>query len=107
VHGSPVEKPAYIVLVGYGALVAGAQWIPGLCTWTSRTDVSYGLYIYAWPVQLMLLHRWPLMSLSTLIFLSLAGALALAAMSWRYVEKPALSLKRRTDRSRPIAARVA
>ncbi|BBY22614.1 acyltransferase family protein [Mycobacterium stomatepiae] len=64
-----------------------------------RTDVSYGMYIYAYPTQqLLLVVGWE--SLPPLVF-SLAVAVAtlpLAAASWFLVEKPAKSLKARLNR---------
>ncbi len=62
--------------------------------WTPSWDLSYGLYVYHWPVQLLLL----LSGAATLgsvpfVLISLALALALAALSWVTVEGPALRLK--------------
>ncbi|MEX5719302.1 acyltransferase family protein [Geodermatophilus maliterrae] len=62
--------------------------------WTPSWDLSYGLYVYHWPVQLLLL----LSGAGTLgpvpfVLISLALALALAALSWVTVEGPALRLK--------------
>ncbi len=58
-------------------------------------DFSYGLYIYAFPVQQMAslnhLNRWGFVPY---VLVSLAGSLALAIASWHFVEKPAMSLKR-------------
>ncbi|PIB95801.1 acyltransferase [Caulobacter sp. X] len=53
-------------------------------------DLSYGLYIYSFPLQQMLAERGALNLLS-----SLALALPCAALSWLLVEKPALRLKTR------------
>lgn len=65
--------------------------------WARFGDFSYGIYLYAWPVQQMLLlyfepsmNVWNLFSLATLI------SVFLAALSWNLVEKPALSLKTRS-----------
>lgn len=53
-------------------------------------DLSYGLYIYSFPLQQWLATQHQL-SLAT----SLAATLPLAALSWFLVEKPALRLKAR------------
>ncbi|MGD1171708.1 acyltransferase family protein [Mycobacterium seoulense] len=67
-----------------------------------RTDLSYGLYIYAFPVQQLLVIgglRW----LHPIAFFVVAtvATLPLAAASWFLVEKPARALKRRLKRKAP------
>jgi peptidoglycan/LPS O-acetylase OafA/YrhL len=58
-------------------------------------DLSYGLYIYGWPVQQVVVRAlggaapwWQVLALA------LPVVLVLAALSWRLVEAPALTLKR-------------
>jgi peptidoglycan/LPS O-acetylase OafA/YrhL len=86
---------AYALIVS-GALVRNKRF-------RLRTDLSYGLYIYAFPIQQLLV-------ISGLVFLnppvfaviSTAATLPLAALSWFLVEKRALALKRRfRSRSTP------
>jgi peptidoglycan/LPS O-acetylase OafA/YrhL len=64
-----------------------------------RTDLSYGVYIYAFPIQ-QLLVICGLLTLSPFVFtiISAIATLPLAALSWFLVEKPALSLKSRLKR---------
>jgi peptidoglycan/LPS O-acetylase OafA/YrhL len=64
-----------------------------------RTDLSYGVYIYAFPVQ-QLLVICGLASMNPIVFAIVAAiaTLPLAAMSWFLVEKPAMSLKFRLKR---------
>ena len=61
-----------------------------------RTDLSYGVYIYAFPTQQLLVIAG-LVSLTPIVFAIVAAiaTLPLAALSWFLVEKPALSRKAR------------
>lgn len=83
---------AYVVIVS-GALVHNPRL-------RLRTDLSYGVYIYAFPVQ-QLLIICGLGNLDPIVFAIIASmaTLPLAALSWFVVEKPALSLKARLRRN--------
>ena len=63
---------------------------------TNKTDLSYGIYLYAWPIQSTIafftdrsINPWAL----SLITLALAAAAA--SVSWTFIEKPALALAHR------------
>ena len=62
-----------------------------------RVDVSYGLYIYAFPVQqLLVMYGVTKYGFTAYFVCALAITLALAAASWFTIEKPSLSLKHLT-----------
>jgi peptidoglycan/LPS O-acetylase OafA/YrhL len=64
-----------------------------------RTDLSYGVYIYAWPVQqFVVICGLGILNPFVFALVSAAGTLPLAALSWFLVEKPAISLKSRLMR---------
>lgn len=89
-----------VSILGFAALVLslGDLRVPGLTAVTSRTDISFGIYLYAWPLQQTLL-LWRVTHEAWGLFLvPLAGAVVLALLSWHLVEKPALSLKHRLPR---------
>lgn len=56
----------------------------------NRADISYGLYLYAWPLQNSII--WSNQSLNpwSLCCLTLIGAGVLAYASWMLIEKPSL-----------------
>ena len=58
-------------------------------------DYSYGLYVYAFPIQQTLVERVPGLDPLLLFALSMALTLGLAAVSWHGLEQPALRLKSR------------
>lgn len=59
-----------------------------------RTDLSYGTYIYAWPVQqLLVICGLGFMTPIVFAIVAAVATLPLAALSWFLVEKRALSLK--------------
>ncbi|MGH3643104.1 MAG: acyltransferase family protein, partial [Mycobacterium sp.] len=82
---------AYAVVVS-GALIKNKRL-------TLRTDLSYGMYIYASPTQ-QLLAVAGLYSLNPFVFFGLSTAVIVlpAALSWFLVEKRALALKARFKR---------
>ena len=79
---------AYAVIVS-GSLIKNKRLV-------LRTDLSYGTYIYASPIQ-QLLAVCGLSGLNPLLFfaISTTATLPLAALSWFLVEKPSQSLKSR------------
>ena len=58
-------------------------------------DFSYGVYIYAFPVQQTIVHLYPNIDQPTFLVASFAAAYLCAALSWNLIEKPALRLKPR------------
>ena len=61
--------------------------------WVQHNDVSYGIYIYAFPVQVMLEWFIPELPFLAHLVLSLTITTALAWASWLLVERPMLRLK--------------
>lgn len=58
-------------------------------------DLSYGIYLYAYLIQQVVVRAWPTQSyLPTLLIAMLVSAF-LAWLSWHVVEKPSLALKSR------------
>lgn len=91
---------AMLLLQDYRPL--GAVAFAYLCLWVMTAvrrpqlswDLSYGTYVWHWPVQVLLI----LLGATALgevgfVALSVAVALGVAALSWRFVERPALSYK--------------
>ncbi len=66
-------------------------------SWFSKYgDFSYGIYIYAFPIQQMLaLIFFPHIGLRWMMLSSFLITLVVSVFSWHFVEKPALSLKKR------------
>jgi peptidoglycan/LPS O-acetylase OafA/YrhL len=67
---------------------------------TNKTDLSYGIYLYAWPIQSSIafftdrsINPW------VLSLVTLALAAAAASVSWTFIEKPALALAHRKTSS--------
>jgi peptidoglycan/LPS O-acetylase OafA/YrhL len=61
---------------------------------TGQFDLSYGTYVIAFPVEQCLVDfglRQPVL----LLLASIVTVLALAAVSWRCIERPALRIKPR------------
>jgi peptidoglycan/LPS O-acetylase OafA/YrhL len=67
--------------------------IPSLKQFGTAADVSYGIYLYGWPTEKLLI--WYLPSLSPwLIFICAVGITYVCGlMSWHLVEKPCLRLR--------------
>jgi peptidoglycan/LPS O-acetylase OafA/YrhL len=86
---SPLTWFGILLVAGTLALAVGSVQLP-FAAHLQRHDYSYGIYIYHWPVLLMLrtafapLGHWRLLALGLLV----TGVLAV--LSWHLVEAPAL-----------------
>jgi peptidoglycan/LPS O-acetylase OafA/YrhL len=65
-------------------------------------DYSYGLYIFAFPIQQILLSRFTQSPLG-FFAASYPPALLIAVLSWHFIEKPSLTLRDRLKRRKPEA----
>lgn len=88
-YGPPWAAQALAPLVAYGLL-----WLANVIPqpkWVAHNDVSYGIYVYAFPVQ-QLLAVFGLIWLGPLVFslVALAITAAFATASWYFIERPAL-----------------
>jgi peptidoglycan/LPS O-acetylase OafA/YrhL len=76
----------------YGVIYLGFAKIP-LHHFTKYGDFSYGMYIYAWPIQQIFLQYNKHVGFLTFLAVTSVIAFLCAVLSWFYVEKPALSYK--------------
>ena len=60
---------------------------------TPGNDISYGVYLYGWPIQKLLLWYFPSLPLGAQICLTLSVSTALGWMSWHLIEQPCLKRK--------------
>lgn len=72
--------PAALVLIGKTPL----PWLDTLPDW------SYGFYLWAWPVQQVLIELHPHITPASLALFATLGTLPCAAISWHFVERPFL-----------------
>lgn len=61
----------------------------------ATTDISYGLYLYAWPTQQIILSLNPDVSLVLSVVLTTTISAALGLLSWIMIERPSLAQKHR------------
>jgi peptidoglycan/LPS O-acetylase OafA/YrhL len=62
-------------------------------------DISYGVYLYGWPVQQALVQLFPAAGAWVLLAPATVLTVLIGIASWLLVEKPALGLKKRLIRS--------
>ena len=77
--------------------------IPGLSHWARFGDFSYGMYLYAFPIQQWILMSHPMLAPERVFLLAAPATLVAAVASWHLVERPFLSMKRRPARQLPDA----
>lgn len=82
--------------------------IAGRHTWSPATDLSYGIYVYHWPMEQLLVVCGATV-IGTVPFIAVSGvvAAACACLSWYLVERPALRRKNALRRFKPAAIHAA
>ena len=87
------------LFLGYATLYVATWTFGPLRRFTNKQDYSFGVYIYAGPIQQALIGLKLGLTPMALSFAALPVALALAAISWNVIERPALLLRKRLIRS--------
>jgi len=87
--------PGFALALAYLVLVAG--WHPALrlSRLARAPDWSYGLYVYAFPIQQAIVRLDTGIAPLSLFAFSMVTTLVAAGLSWRFLEAPALRLKSR------------
>lgn len=91
-----VLPQAFPFIAAYPLIWLGSAHFPPFAWIGERSDISYGMYLYGWPITLLLraamgdgLNGYEM----TLLALPLTAIVAL--LSWKFVEEPALRFKRK------------
>lgn len=89
-RGTQLEVPFFWIAVPYGAF--WFAYVPRIPNVLCDNDWSYGMYLWAFPIQQLIVAagiRDPI----KLFVLTLPLTIGAAVLSWRFVERPALTLK--------------
>ena len=93
-RATPLSPPAMVLALAYATFVLGYARIPGLAAYRRLGDYSYGMYVYAFPMQQLVAATGIAAPIAN-IALALPATLVCAVLSWHIVEAPALRLGRR------------
>lgn len=85
----PVAGAALLFSAGFSRRVIASQFF-------QRNDWSYGIYLYAFPIQQLLVQRLELRSPQILLALAVPMTLLCAWLSWEYIESPILMRQRKS-----------
>src|SRR5262252_203278 len=98
---SPESLLAAVVALSYFAIAFGRGQRRPLRWITAHGDLSYGVYIWAYPVQ-RIVNEWLGFNAhwSVSLALCLVATLPVAWLSWRFIERPALAFKPRATTQR-------
>lgn len=93
--GKPVFLPIYTLAVGYIVLYFALLPKGKIRNFNKLGDYSYGVYIYAFPIQQSIVAIEPGISGPNLFIIAFPCVLLCSMLSWHYVEKRCLRLKNR------------
>jgi peptidoglycan/LPS O-acetylase OafA/YrhL len=79
---------------GYALIYVAKKRSTFLSDFNRLPDVSYGIYLYGWPIQKLLLWYFPSLTPWSLFAFSAPAAIFAGTVSWHLVEKPALRFKK-------------
>lgn len=102
------ELIAAFVLTPFLVIACGTESFPVLRRFGRFGDLSYGVYIYAFPVQQTTIWLTPKLNIYQHFAIAIPVTLAMAWLSWHLVEKVALSHKpsnpKRVAMAEPLSA---
>ncbi|MFY1665819.1 acyltransferase family protein [Pseudomonas sp. Pseu.R1] len=103
-YQKPFFFESFVLAWTYLIFYLGFATHPWIDRYNQLGDYSYGVYIYAFPVQEILAHQISGISPVMMMLLAFPVVLIAAMLSWHFIEKPAMS--RRHIFAAQLAARV-
>ncbi|MEY4926482.1 MAG: hypothetical protein RI894_918 [Bacteroidota bacterium] len=89
-----LQAPVFSFVLPYLAIQLGLQASHFTTKIAAYGDFSYGIYVYSFPIQCLIIRYFGLNMPPFLLFLlMLVFILPFAILSWHFIEKPALRLK--------------
>jgi len=93
-----LAEPGVALFGGYLLFAAATSTKSGVLSQiNSREDISYGVYLYAWPIEKLVLWYCPALPIFLVGLLTLAGACLCGWLSWHMLEKR--TIRRLRDRA--------
>ncbi|MBN8714847.1 MAG: acyltransferase [Xanthomonadales bacterium] len=92
------ELIAAFLLTPYLVIAFGTASYPVLRQFGRFGDMSYGVYIYAFPIQQLVIWLTPMLSIYEHFVIVVPATFVMAWLSWHFVEKIALGYKPKTPR---------
>ena len=92
--GSRFGELACCLFLGYATLWVSTFTFGPLRAFTNENDYSYGVYIFAGPIQQLVISLLPDAGPSVVSLHALSIALPLAVFSWGLIERPAIALRK-------------
>jgi len=93
-QGTPLYRAVLFTGEAYGAIWLALGPLAHVAP-EPKADLSYGIYLYGWPIQQSLHALAPALPPLALLAASLVLVVPVAALSWSFVEQPCLRLKAR------------
>jgi len=91
--GDAAERIVSLLALGYTVVWLASLPAGALRTWTNRTDLSFGIYIFGWPITQTLIWLSPGLPVLPLEAETILITTAVAYVSWSLVEQPALAMR--------------
>lgn len=89
---TPLFLPVFAISLSYAVIFAGYVKTPLLLRYNKLGDYSYGVYIYAFPIQQLVAQSGvttPVLNMA----MSFPLSLLCAVLSWHFIEAPAMKLR--------------
>ena len=94
--GQPANEILFLLIFSYFIFSFGCSEKPFFASCFKKYDLSYGMYLWGFPVQQMLVHCFPgTMSYAGYLVLTVAIVMTMSFISFVFVEKPMISCAKR------------
>jgi peptidoglycan/LPS O-acetylase OafA/YrhL len=92
--GTRFGELACCLFLGYATLWVATFTFGPLRAFTNANDYSYGVYIFAGPIQQLVISLLPDYGATAVSLHALSIALPLAVFSWELIERPAIAMRK-------------